>query len=137
MNRLTDDYGKDFEIIVEDDWVRIQALPGSVITVDVILSMLKQLYSLEAYRSEKTAGLWDFRGCKSDLGHGKIEKIIQYIDIKYDPGWSHTVTAIVADQDLIYGLSRMYEIMTDHIPTKVNIFRDMDEAQNWLREHLK
>ena len=137
MNQPIDNCGEDFEIIVEDDWVRIQTRPNSVVTIDVILSMLKELYSLEAYRSEKTAGLWDFRGCTSDLNYKKIEQIKQYITDHYDPSWSHTITAIVADRDLIYGLSRMYEIITEHIPTKVNIFRDMEEAQNWLKKNLK
>ena len=135
MNQPTDEYRKDFEIIVEDDWIRIKARPNSILTIDVILSMLKELYSLKAYRSEKTAGLWDFRGCKSDVNYEGMKKLIHYITIHYDPNWSHTTTAIVADEDLIYGLSRMYEIMTENIPTKIYIFKDMEEAQNWLREN--
>ena len=41
---------------------------------------------------------------------------------------------IVADGDLNYGLSRMYETVTDDVPTHKNIFRDMEDAQNWLKE---
>ena len=134
MNHPTKELAEDFEIMVEDDWVQVKARPDLVVTTDVIVSMLKELYSLEAYRSEKTAGLWDFRGCKSDLSYEKIDKIRQYVAVHYDPNWSHTKTAIVADKDLIYGLSRTYEMMTDNIPTEVNIFRNMEDAQNWLRE---
>ena len=134
MNQPLDEFGKDFEIIVEDNWVRIRVRPDSIVTNDLILSILKELYSLEAYRSEKAAGLWDFRGCKSDLNHEKFDKIISYINRNYNSSWSHTYTAIVADEDLIYGLSRMYEMMTDKVPTYRKVFRDIDKAQKWLKE---
>jgi hypothetical protein len=137
MNKPIDEYEKNFEITVEDDWVRIRVMPDSVVTSDLILSILKKLYSLEAYRSEKVAGLWDFRGCRSDLNYEQIEQIEKYIDLKYDSSWSHKYTAIVADEDLIFGLSRTYEMMTDNVPTITNVFRDMDEAQKWLKESSK
>ena len=135
MNRPGEDVGKDFEIIVEDDWVRIRVRPDSVITNDLILSILEELYAMEVYRSEKAAGLWDFRGCRSDLNYKKFGKVTDYIDLHYESSWSHTYTAIVADGDLNYGLARMYEILTDDVPTKTSIFRDMDEAQKWLKEN--
>ena len=136
MNQPIDECGKDFEILVEDDWVLIRVRPNSVVTTDFLISILNELYSLEAYRSEKAAGLWDFRGCDSDLNFKKFEEIKSYISLHYNPNWSHAFTAIVADEDLTYGLSRMYEIMTDDMPITTNVFRDMDAAQKWLKENL-
>lgn len=134
MNQPVDECVKVYEIIVEDDWIRIRVRPNSVVTSDLILSILQELYSLEAYRSEKIAGLWDLRGCSSDLNYEKLQKITSYIALHYDSSWSHTYTAIVADEDLIYGLSRMYEMMTDDLPTITRIFRNIDDAQKWLKE---
>ena len=134
MNQTVVDCGEVFEIIVEIDWVRIRVQAGSVVTNDLIITILKKLYSMEAYRSEKVAGLWDFRGCKSDLNYDKFQKIKYYITHHYDPSWSHTYTAIVADEDLIYGLSRMYEIVAEDVPTNKKIFRNIEDAQNWLKE---
>lgn len=134
MNQSVDEVETDFKIIVEEDWIRIRVRPNSVVTNDLIISILKKLYSLEAYRSEKAAGLWDFRGCQSDLNYEKFIKIRNYISLHYDSSWSHTYTAIVADKDLTYGLSRMYEMMSDDVPTIIHIFRDIDDAKKWLKE---
>lgn len=40
--------------------------------------------------------------------------------------------AIVASQDLVFGMARMYEILTEKNALRVRIFRDMDEARVWL-----
>ena len=134
MNQPADRHGgKNFEITVEEHWVRLRVGPDCVVTSDLIFSILKELYSLEAYRSEKIAGLWDFRGCQSDIDYEKMDKISNYISLHYDSNWSHTYTAIVADEDLIYGLSRMYEMMTTHVPTITHIFREIDDAEKWLK----
>lgn len=48
-----------------------------------------------------------------------------------------TVTAIVASQDLIYGLTRMWQIQTsDEVPT-ASVFRDLAEAKAWIRHQLE
>lgn len=134
MNNALNESADDFEIIVEDNWVRIRFRSGAFVTNNLIISILKKLYSMDAYRSGKGAGLWNFRGCKGDLDYDKIQGIKYYITRHYDPSWSHTYTAIVADEDLSYGLSRTYEIVTDDVATNKKIFRDMDDAQNWLKE---
>jgi hypothetical protein len=41
--------------------------------------------------------------------------------------------AIVADQDLIYGLGRMYETLAEgRVSMKIRIFRQLREAEAWL-----
>ena len=135
MNPPIDEGTKKFAIIVEEDWIRVRVGPDCCVTSELIFSILKELYSLEAYRSEKIAGLWDFRGCHSDIDYEKMDIITNYISLHYDSNWSHTYTAIVADEDLIYGLSRMYEMMTSHMPTITHIFRDMDDAKQWLTDN--
>jgi hypothetical protein len=40
--------------------------------------------------------------------------------------------AIVVSQDLAFGMGRMYEMMTSENLPNVGIFRDMEEAANWL-----
>ena len=78
----------------------------------------------------------DLRKCDSDLDFEKMNSIKQYITKNYDPNRSHSVTAVVADEDLSFGLSLMYETMTEQIPTKIWIFKDMENAQKWLKENL-
>lgn len=34
--------------------------------------------------------------------------------------------------DLVFGMARMYQILTETSPDEVEIFRDLDEALRWL-----
>ena len=45
-------------------------------------------------------------------------------------------TAIVAPDDLAFGLSRMYQnaSMTEALPFQIKIFREYEEARQWLTE---
>jgi len=43
-------------------------------------------------------------------------------------------TAIVAKQDVVYGMARMYSILMEGIGAPVEVFRDVDSALRWLRE---
>jgi len=43
-------------------------------------------------------------------------------------------SAVVAPKDLIFGLARMFQIMTDEkgFPFTIKVFRSFDEAMQWL-----
>ncbi len=127
---------KGYEIIEEDDWIRVSLKKCKSVTADFIIRILRELYSMEAYRADKIAGLWDFRGCTTDIRYDSMMKIKKYIDSSYNQNWSHSISAFVVDSNLLYGLSRMYEIMSADLPTTLRIFKDMDEAENWIREEI-
>lgn len=40
--------------------------------------------------------------------------------------------AIFAPTDVLYGMSRMYQIIDDDSDTELHVFRDMAEARKWL-----
>ncbi len=40
--------------------------------------------------------------------------------------------AMVANQDLAYGLFRMYQILRDESPSEFRVFRETREAEEWL-----
>ena len=41
--------------------------------------------------------------------------------------------AVVASSDVVYGVSRMWEIVTEsHTFMTTNVFRDLEEAEDWL-----
>lgn len=42
--------------------------------------------------------------------------------------------ALVATSDLAFGISRQYEALTEKLPFVAHVFRDFDEAWNWLAE---
>ena len=43
-------------------------------------------------------------------------------------------TAIYAPNDLTFGLSRIYDVMTDKSPESVMVFRQLSDAVSWLKE---
>jgi hypothetical protein len=44
--------------------------------------------------------------------------------------------AIVAPRDLIYGMSRMLEMRTEHLFVATRVFRELGEAEKWLGESI-
>lgn len=47
------------------------------------------------------------------------------------------VVAIVADLDIIYGLSRMWEMWTGSIKWETMVFRSREDAEVWIRGRVK
>ena len=47
------------------------------------------------------------------------------------------VVAIVADKDLPFGLSRMYEILMNETGWEIMIFKARDAAETWIKEKAK
>lgn len=43
-------------------------------------------------------------------------------------------TAVVAPRAVIFGLNRMYEVFGESIPAAFHVFRDIDEAIEWLQQ---
>ncbi len=42
--------------------------------------------------------------------------------------------AVVGEEDLVFGLSRMWETLADTIPFEKHVFRQMEDAQKWIAE---
>ena len=42
------------------------------------------------------------------------------------------IVSLVADSDLAYGLSRMYETLVSNTPWEVVVFRSREEAMQWI-----
>jgi len=127
---------KGYQISVEEHYILLRVTPGTTVTAEFVISMLKELHAMEAYRTDKQAGLWDFRGAKADARYEDIRKIMEFSSSNYDPNWTHKYTVLVADKDLLYGLSRIYDSLTPHIPSETKIFREFDEAVKWIKEQL-
>ena len=72
--------------------------------------------------------LWDFT-CGLDLASEDIQKIVDYANtLQIRPGKA----AIVAPQDLVFGLSRVYAAYREDKRIQLGIFRSESEAVAWL-----
>jgi len=47
------------------------------------------------------------------------------------------VIATVADQDIMYGLSRMAQTLRDRTDLENDVFRNRQDAEAWIRERVK
>jgi hypothetical protein len=47
------------------------------------------------------------------------------------------VSAIVAEQDLIYGLARMAQMLMDETKWEQEVFRNIEIAKFWIKERVK
>ena len=91
---------------------------------------------MEEYYSGRTTTMviWEFSRVK---GPGLSTEELQAVAAagrKYSEVRRGGKSAIVASEDLMYGLSRMYEAFTemDGHPVKNKVFRSMEEARQWL-----
>lgn len=121
-----------FDIEVKDAYILVRPHPGTVVNQELMVAMFHQLRALEAYRQDKEADLWDFRGCDTDLHYEDIARLMDDVRAGYDPHWTHERTAVVVDADLLYGLSRVYQALVSEFPIDIEIFRDVDRAVAWL-----
>jgi len=47
------------------------------------------------------------------------------------------ITAVVAGEDVVFGLSRMWQAYSDNPSLITSVFRSMDEAEQWIKEQIK
>lgn len=47
------------------------------------------------------------------------------------------IVAVVADQDFIYALARMWEILSDGVRWETMVFRNREEAEAWIKKRAK
>ena len=101
-----------------------------------IISLLTDFYQSRV----TTYLIWDLnKGGNPELAPDDIAKIIG-ISVKYGSQRKNGRTAIVTDNDLYYGLSRMYESYSAIEPDmslQVQVFRDFEQAIAWFGIDLK
>jgi len=101
-----------------------------------IISLLEDFYQSRV----TTYLIWDLnKGGNPELSPDDIARIIG-ISVKYGSQRKNGKTAIVTDNDLYYGLSRMYESYSAIEPDmslQVQVFRDFEQAIAWFGMDLK
>ena len=122
-----------FTIKEKEQAVCVQFEQGTEVTPDLIIQAMDRENELHAIVGR--CDLWDFRGCtpSEDFGYDAMLKIINHIETHYNDEWS-TKTAILVDETIQFGLSRMFQILIDEFPTQVGIFKDAAKAHHWVCE---
>ena len=103
------------------------------IALDEAIDSMRELYEETRY-TEPTRLLWDLRAARFTLSNTEIEMFADFIRTNRTQGRGRA--AVVATEDLSFGLSQMYGLKTYDIPVDVEAFRDFDDAINWLKEEF-
>ena len=67
-------------------------------------------------------------------------KVVELISELCKDAWEFhpdAVDAIAADADITFGLSRMWEMLTDVISWETMVFRSRVDAEAWIKERVK
>ena len=75
--------------------------------------------------------LWQF----IDFTHAtRIDLSVKTIQLlaQRNPFGKHSRRAFYAPDDILYGLARMFQILTDHHKDELNVYRDISEARKFL-----
>ena len=112
----------------------VVACSGRVQLVDV-LGYIHALARDPAFRPGMDE-LIDYSGAESyDLSPGDVYQVID-ADNRYRPSLRIGRTAFVAPQDHVYGMIRMYEMLSDVETGAIRVFRSLAEACRWLEIEL-
>ena len=100
------------------------------VTLEEFEKILKMILLSDEF-SPDTKTLWDLR--KQDFRNIDTDFEMQLIDIrkKYAKRGNALLAFVVSD-DLGFGMSRMYQILSDKLPQHIMVFREYSEAEEWL-----
>ena len=103
-----------------------------VLRYDEIISIVKSFY--EGQPTENV--LWDLAEITETQLTSEQVEIIAGFDLRYEGTRSKGKTALVAPKDEVFGLSRMFGTLSEvqDIPFHLNIFREIEQAYQWLSE---
>jgi len=78
--------------------------------------------------------LWDLREADfSTVSRDEVQSVMEFVSKTWGTE-GRSKAALVVKNDLDYGFSRMYQMMMEGATSsKVEVFRDLDAAETWIR----
>ena len=110
----------------------LYAIVGEQVTPDEFACAMEEIIHSDEYPPD-VATLWDmraldFRGADSGTARQLVAMRERY------PERGEARLAFVVADDLSFGISRMYELLSADLPQKIRVFRDYAEGEQWLME---
>lgn len=97
---------------------------------DEIRSVFDESVKLPGFRP-KLKAIADCRDATTQMSGSDIQRLASYAQ-KTDPLWGESKWAILAPNDVIFGLSRMFSALTSDYEVKTHVFRTIGDANDWL-----
>lgn len=77
--------------------------------------------------------IWHFHDIdKINLSTDDLIFVADFASKNIDKNGKHYRLALVAEEDLAYGLTRIYEAWSSGRPVTINNFRDLEDARKWV-----
>lgn len=77
--------------------------------------------------------IWDFRNVESEaLTADQLREMVAFVAGIADVRGINYKVAIVVERNVDFGLARMYEVFADELPCELRVFRDLEEAVDWM-----
>lgn len=120
-----------YEIDFKDEVINVAFTENVEVTPEYIMQVIEQtnkLHDLSLYNS-----IWDFRATipSEDFGYDAVNRIVHYIENHPSLKWS-SQTALLTEEGVQYGLSRIFQTLADQFSTEVQIFNDHGDALSWV-----
>ena len=75
-------------------------------------------------------------GTKFEVSTQKVEQIAKICESSSIAN-SEAIVAVVAEQDFMFGIARMWELLSDGTNWETMVFRNREEAEAWIKERVK
>jgi hypothetical protein len=103
---------------------------GALTDADIL--GLKARLQVDPRWSPRLRELADVRGIdRLDVTTVGVRRMASW-DAAVGPAIESYRLAIVAPRDEVYGMARMYQMLTEFAVPNVGVFRDLEEAERWL-----
>ncbi len=108
-------------------------LTGEILA-DEIISAFDASKTLPEVQAD-TPVIWEFRNATlPQLSNivPSVKEIADYIGQNQEIERREYRAALVAESDLLYGVSRMYQAIAEFLPVEFKVFRTKDKALEWI-----
>ena len=122
--------GYSYKIIPEENLVKNTIT--NALSFDEYVALMESILNDECFRPSMNM-FWDFRqGTLSGFSSQDIERIKYYIGSNRERRGADYRVAFLVNKDVDYGLSRMYQAISDDLPVYFMVFTDEKEALEWI-----
>jgi len=127
------------EIRYLDDGIGVLFIGEGLVTGEDIISANRQIFSSEENMLKNKYGLLDLsKVTQYEVSNSEVE-IIASQDENASEYISDAVVAVVAKDELVFGLSRMWEMIVESpsLQWETNVFKAREDAEAWIKERVK
>ncbi len=102
---------------------------------DDIDRLMKEIVDAEDFPPD-TPAIYDLRGLDfRTFDKGFAERLIEIR--RHYPRRGNARIALIAPDDLGFGMTRMYQLLSDDLDQAIMVFRSVEEGEQWLMEGEK